>query len=107
MTVNAERNATRGGVGMDAAIRPRPGPRLRRPPCPNQASWSARVTTDPTMMRGRALDAHRQRGQLIEGTANDPLAWLGASLDQRRRVLPALPWVSNCSRMVAQEEEPI
>ncbi len=34
---------------------------------------------------GRALDPQRQFGQLIEGAANDPLAWLGAALDQRHR----------------------
>ena len=71
----------------------------------NQASWSARVTTDPTMISA-GLTPTASAGSFIEGAANDPLAGLGATLDQRHRgMLIALPWASSCSRMVAQEEE--
>ncbi len=38
----------------------------------------------------RTLDPYRQLGQLIKGAANDPLAGLGAALDQRHRGVACL-----------------
>ena len=96
----------RGGVGIRSDIRPKPDPRLVAILPGNQASWSASVTTIPPYQR-RAARPRPPAQVTLRGVPRMTrwLGWVPRSISATG-VLPALPWVSSCSRITGARRKP-